>query len=203
MLDCMDERVMTVLMLELENLGDAMSINTEQYDRATDLIDQPESNEIEIISRVMFAAQSILTVAALVSKLLLPPPKRPQGCKCELAPEQEADYARIKRRCTELKKALGIKGDLPPEIKSRTVRNHLEHFDTRIDKFFAENPDAEHKHRVVAPADMFPANLALRHVDYRTHTITVLGDSVSLVAMKDAVYDIAVQARQWLNDHEN
>lgn len=189
-------------MTELENLGNSMEIASQQYNEAIRLIDEPgEANHVEIISRILFAGQSILTVAALVSKVLIPPPKRPNGCKCELTPEQEQSYQLIKHRCKTLRKALGIKGELPPEINSRSVRNQFEHFDTRLDDHYAKYSHGEYKQRVVATADAFPIELAMRHVDYKAHTISVFGETVSLQAVRNAVCDIGGRAQRWVREN--
>lgn len=198
----MDKRVLGHLMTELENLANAMQISTDQYHEALHLMDDPgDKNDLEVISRMFLAAQSMLTYGALVSKMLVPPPKRPPGCKCELSPEQELDYDRVKRRCKELKKALRVKGEYPAEIKSRRVRNYFEHFDTRLDAYLAESLDLDYKQRVVAPADMYPINLAMRHLDYRAHTVSVFGETVSLKAVRDAVFDIGGRAQRWIRNY--
>lgn len=191
-------------MTELENLGNSMEISVKFYHDSLRLIDDPgDANDLEIVSRIFFAGQSILTVAALVSKLLIPPPKRPNGCKCALTPEQEQSYQRIKHRCKTLKAALGIKGELPPEINSRSVRNHFEHFDTRLDDYYANDLDKEYKQRVVAPSDFYPAHLAMRHADYRAHTISVFGETVSLQAVRDAVLNIGGRAQKWIRENSD
>ena len=201
MLIDVDKMVIGGFMTELENLGNSMQIAAQQYNEALRLIDDPGSaNQNELISRILFAGQSILSVAALVSKVLIPPPKRPNGCKCALTPEQESDYQRIKHRCKTLRKALGIKGDLPREINSRSVRNHFEHFDTRLDEYYAAHSHEDFRQRVVAPSDVYPTALAMRHLDYEQHTISVFGETVSLAATRDAVFDIAGRAQRWVKE---
>ena len=80
----MDQRVMDVLMRELDNQGDAVVVAWEHYrDAITALYEEMPQNVRRNVVRVFLAVQVILTSGALVSKLLwMSQPQRPQGCTC-------------------------------------------------------------------------------------------------------------------------
>ena len=87
-------------------------------------------------ARIFLAVQGVLTSAALISKLLwMSQPQRREGCTCPPEEADEARFAQAKRRCRALRKALGIANEMP-EL-NRRVRNSLEHYDDRMDRWLA------------------------------------------------------------------
>ena len=102
-----------------------------------------------------------------------------------------------------LRTALGIKGS--PLLESRTVRNALEHFDERLDRYF------EAGHRVVVDRNIGPKNrlvvigdkpaLHLRLIDTEAGTVSVLEDAVPIQGLFDAIADVSNRAQVWLTEH--
>lgn len=202
-----EDDTLRVLMRELRNLGDAMRMSAVQYNSAIDLIESDDGqNEREIIGRAFLGAQSMLTVGALVSKLLLPTGSpRPMGCTCALDPDERTALDVAKQRSRALRKALGIQGNLPDELNSRRVRNSIEHYDQRLHSWLSEDREGRFLDRVVGCPDQSvngnPVSSAMRHIEPHAHTLSVLGESISLVALAEAVYNLANQADQWLMEH--
>lgn len=187
----MDERVIDVFLMELVSLGEAMRISVAQYN------DAKKSHEND---KVFLAAQSILTCGALVSKMLwMSQSQRPKGCSCPRDAAEQAKHNRAKERCKALRDAVGIKG--AHVLENRKVRNGIEHFDDRVDEFFAEDPHANYFHRIYTEG---PNAIVveggepryMRHIEGTTNTVTVLDDSMSLQEVADAVLDIAQKAQR-------
>ena len=90
-------------------------------------------------------------------------------------------------------------------LESRTVRNALEHFDERLDRYF----EAGHrmvvdrnigpKNRLVAIGDKHP--LHLRLIDTEAGTVSVLEDDVPSQGLFDAIDDVSNRAQGWLTEH--
>ena len=88
-------------------------------------------------------------------------------------------------------------------LESRTVRNALEHFDERLDRYF------EAGHRMVVDRNIGPKNrlvvfgdkpaLHLRLIDTEAGTVSVLEDDVP--SLFDAIADVSNRAQVWLTEH--
>ena len=160
----------------------------------------------EQLAVVFFAAQGMLTAGALVSKILwMSQPQRPDGCRCPQLPSEKEKAMRAKRRCKELRDELGIK-DQMQELSSRRVRNAFEHFDDRIDTFFADG-NTWYFDRIVGPSNTVVvrnegidrAVKYMRRFDPEKVELSVLDDSISLQALLDALDDIGIRAQRWLD----
>lgn len=156
---------------------------------------------------VFYAAQGMLTAGALVSKMLwMSQPQRRAGCACVSDPAEQEIAERAKRRCKDLRAALGVKGDIP-ELSSRRVRNAFEHFDSRLDSYFADG-NMTYVDIVVGPPDTVVYRSGrptkyLRRYDPDTTELHVLDDSISLQALLTALEDLAERAKQWLADNSD
>lgn len=197
----MDQRVMDIFMRELDNQGDAVKVAWEQYrDAITALQEERPQNVRQNVARVFLAVQAILASGALVSKLLwMSQPQRPQGCTCPPDPAAVERNDRAKERCKALRNALNIKGGI---LQSRKVRNSFEHFDDYLDSYFAHDPGRMVADRFIASLDPLQGSvLFMRHLDPDSNIISILGESVPLAEIRDAVTDVADRAAQWLDEY--
>jgi hypothetical protein len=150
------------------------------------------------MARIFLAVQGVLTSAALISKLLwMSQPQRREGCTCPPEEADDARFAQAKRRCKALRKALGIANEMP-EL-NRRVRNSLEHYDDRMDRWLAAD-DATIYATGVGPPDSVGDGTQgfMRGFDPPTMTASVRGDSISLPELMGAVEDLSSRAKQWL-----
>ncbi|WP_172936445.1 hypothetical protein [Rhodococcus sp. MS16] len=104
----------------------------------------------------------------------------------------------------ELRMALGITS--LPALKSRRVRNSIEHFDDRLDNFFSNAEGSSTiAERIIGPIDTITVGdipvRYLRHLDLDDDTFTVLEDSVSLGDLTEAVDEVARKAEAWLQSN--
>lgn len=98
------------------------------------------------ISDVFFLLENLLNCSAKVSLLLWP--------------DARGDQSRGK----ELRERLGIADDSP--LKTRAARNHLQHFDERLDKWAAATKDGNYIDNNLGPRANFPKDKpVLRHFD--------------------------------------
>jgi hypothetical protein len=85
-----------------------------------------------------------------------------------------------------------------PEL-NRRVRNSLEHYDDRMDRWLAAD-DATIYATGVGPPDSVGDGTQgfMRGFDPPTMTAPVRGDSISLPELMGAVEDLSSRAKQWL-----
>jgi hypothetical protein len=117
--------------------------------------------------------QLILISAGNVSKILWPPRK--------------ASAARGAR----LRKILSIDDNNP--LADRRLRNHFEHYDERIEHWFASKNSSTYKDLIMGPLQgydrQFPSNVH-RGYDNTTQTLTFRGESMNLGAVLKALIEI-------------
>ena len=119
--------------------------------------------------RVWYSLQALLVAGGNVSKILWP--SATSGPKGQV-------------RGDSLRDALGVQEGSP--LRCRKLRNHLEHFDERLDDLL-DGPC------LVVDSNIGPANairaqgLSLRHYDPRLGVISFAGDSYELAPLLEAV----------------
>lgn len=122
-------------------------------------------DQIEVWSSI----QSILVAAGNVSKILWP---------------QEKKYAVRGKRLREL-----LKVDDNNILSDRSLRNHFEHYDERIEKWFKGKSSAVYSDLAIDPLKSMRRNFPTNHhraYDPLTHTLTFRGESFDLAAVKNA-----------------
>lgn len=122
--------------------------------------------------------------AAMVSKMLWPISK--------------AAFA--KRRGKMLREALSVNDGI--SLNSKTLRNHLEHFDERIDKWYQKSGFVIYADRNVGPRDMniLPGKATeaiFRHYSPADGIYSFHGDEVSIPLMGDELRRIHDSARKF------
>ncbi|GAA8853584.1 hypothetical protein DUHN55_44690 [Helicobacter pylori] len=140
--------------------------------------------------RQFAALQSLLSAAALISKLLW----------CERGRDTPAFS---KQRARQLREALLVNDD--STLKTRDVRNGFEHFDERLDRHLV----AGKRHVIdsnIGPHSMIIINgespLHLRLLDPESAVASVLDDKVNLNDLNRAITDLAEGVHAWLREHD-
>ena len=132
---------------------------------------------------------SLLVHAGNISKLLWPIPSKDKAKAAVMASRASALLGRLK-----------LPSHIGPVLSSRELRNHLEHFDERLDAWAGSNPTSL-VDRNIGPLAAFgvisPA-MVLRHYDPTSRTFIFAGttyDIGQLVAAVTQVRDAALAAR--------
>ena len=193
----MDDWTTAVYVRELVHQAEAAQLAAHEFNAS---LKSPGGNGT---ARAFAAVQSLLAAAAMVSKMLWP---KPSNFRFDGSPLKEAEVVQCKTtvdRGRTLRTALGIKGS--PLLESRKVRNALEHFDDRLDRYF------EAGHRMVVDRNIGPKNrlvvigdkpaLHLRLIDTEAGTVSVLEDEVPIQGLFDAIADVSNRAQGWLTEH--
>lgn len=188
----MEDFVVRTYINELIHQGEAAHIAVQDFNTSLNNQDGP---------RTFAAVQSLLAASAMVSKLLWPHPPNILPNDSPIEPDQEEHRQFTLARGRTLRKALKIKGI--PVLESRKVRNALEHFDDRLDRYFREG------HRMVIDRNIGPREQMiivdgqipthLRLIDNEKCTISVLDDEVSIQQLFDAMMDVMRRANEWLS----
>jgi hypothetical protein len=128
---------------------------------------------------VWCSIQSILVAAGNVSKILWPQKK------CEARGEA-------------LRRLLKIEFDHNYLLSDRKFRNHFEHYDERIDAWFAENRSAVYTDLVMNPfPSIFGSSFNNYHRAYNsvTQTLTFRGKTIDLAAVLKELDEIRLKCR--------
>lgn len=129
-------------------------------------------------SDIWSSIQVILNTAGNVSKILWP--------------SRRASSLRGK----VLRELLNVDKSNP--LSKRTFRNHFEHYDERIDDWFASRSSGSYTDFSLGPpqgyARQFPSNVH-RGYDYTTQTLTLRGESLDLGALVKALAEIRQKSR--------
>ncbi|MFT2815648.1 hypothetical protein [Leifsonia sp. A12D58] len=174
-----------------------------------ELVNQAEAAELAVadfnaalaggargVARAFASVQALLGAAALISKLLWPQPPSRNANGDSLTSDEETQRAFTIARARRLRELTAIKG--LPILESRKVRNGLEHFDERLDKFFLSGQSIV-ADRNIGPKDRLviigdaPA-MHLRLIDNERLTASVLGDEVSLQGLMNATQLVGMKA---------
>ncbi|MFA6046380.1 MAG: hypothetical protein WC718_15455 [Phycisphaerales bacterium] len=157
------------------------------YQQMRRLVTSPSSaSDIEEhIGTVFQALNNVLTCAANVSKLLTTPNKKPL----------------VTDRGEALSKRLNVLASSP--VHNRILRNHVEHFDERIDTWAATDPNHIWASDFVGPlniAVIHGANIPVRRrYDPMTDTFHFLSDQIELYAVKEELRRIQLAADEVIN----
>ena len=122
--------------------------------------------------------QSILVAAANVSKILWPARKR------------------YRARGKQLRELLGVDDD--NLLSDRTLRNHFEHYDERIEDWFDNNKSAVYMDSRIDPFEPTPYSLPqLFHRSYNptSRTLSFRNESIDLAAVLAALAEIREKCR--------
>lgn len=179
---------------EIRHQGRATEIAWEHYESALEDLESRTKESARAIDECFMAVQSILTSAALVSKLLWMSNPTPQTSS---DPEPDPLVGIARERCKAVRKTLHIKSI--PVLESRRVRNSIEHFDSRLDEFFEGIEAGVFVDRNIGPVSHAvvvngkPPRF-LRHIDPTTNTMIVLDESVDFGAVAKEVIRLAAAA---------
>lgn len=122
---------------------------------------------------VWFALQSFLTASANIAKMLW-------GSGARLASQRE-----------DLRTSLGVDDNSP--FRDVSMRNHFEHMDERIDRWWEKSENHNHFDQNIGPIGMFgnPADIDMfRMFDPETTEVRFWGESVSLQQVVDEIHKI-------------
>jgi hypothetical protein len=128
--------------------------------------------------RFWYSVQAMLTAVANVSKLLFPVKKACEG------------------RAVHLRGLIGSlltdPFDSAPPPRARTMRNHYDHFDERIDlKWWTASGRKERADYCFFPLgaleSQFGATNCFRNYDMTTRTLTFMGDNFEMQAVENAL----------------
>jgi len=134
-------------------------------------------DQIEVWSSI----QSILVAAGNVSKILWP---------------QEKKYAVRGKRLREL-----LKVDDTNMLSDRSLRNHFEHYDDRIEKWFKGKSSAVYSDLAIDPLKSMRRNFPTNHhraYDPLTQTLTFRGESFDLAAVLKELKEIRIKCRHFV-----
>ena len=134
-------------------------------------------DQIEVWSSI----QSILVAAGNVSKILWP---------------QEKKYAARGKRLREL-----LKVDDNNILSDRSLRNHFEHYDDRIEKWFKGKTSAVYSDLAIDPLKSMRRNFPTNHhraYDPLTQTLTFRGESFDLAAVLKELKEIRIKCRHFV-----
>jgi hypothetical protein len=131
------------------------------------------------------ALHSLLSHAANLSKLLWP-----------AATKDKAKAAVMQGRAARLLNKLSLQAHIAPILSNRDLRNHLEHFDERLDTWAALNPPGL-VDRNVGPLAMlgtFPVAAVLRHYDPIAQIFIFAGDRYHIGELLRTVAEVRAAA---------
>lgn len=160
----------------------------------------------EVAGDVFVNARAVANAAAMISKVLWPGQMR-------RAPDEEEELFVRRRRLAEvrgpaLREMLGVDDESP--LKNRAVRDAIEHFDERLDRRLS-SPDRNIVINSMGPPNMIHMEGAtepfyLHHYDPQTTKYTILGDSMSIAVVEEALVNLfnaamaqqgAIEQRRW------
>ncbi|MFL1562454.1 hypothetical protein ACI77J_14685 [Pseudomonas sp. O64] len=155
---------------------------------------------VEINKEYFRSVHSFLTHLSNISRLIWPPALSPkQNCFCgkPRAMDLTCGTCVARMRSTEILNALDI---LEPEhiLKNRTLRDHLEHFDERLDKWMQTS-----KRRCYVQDNIGPLGAIqgldqvdmMRNYDPTTGSFSFRGETYSLVDLFAGLQDVLSRTR--------
>lgn len=155
---------------------------------------------------VFLNARAVANAAAMISKILWPGQMRKARDEDGQQFERRRQLAEI--RGPALREALGVSNESP--LKNRAVRDAIEHFDERLDRRLS-SPNRNIILNSLGPPNMFhvegePDPFYLHHYDPQTTNYTILGDSMCIAEVENALVHLfnavmqeqsAIQRRRW------
>ena len=133
-------------------------------------------DQVEVWSSI----QSILVAAGNVSKILWP----------------STEYIERGERLREL-----LKVDDNSILSDRSLRNHFEHYDDRIEKWFKGKSSAVYSDLAIDPLKSMRRNFPTNHhraYDPLTQTLTFRGESFDLAAVLKELKEIRIKCRHFV-----
>jgi len=154
-----------------------------------------ESQARDICARAFFYVHALLAHSGNLSKLLFPSPPRRRKCGLAApAPGIKRKLGFARERGKVLRAALSVDGRSP--LRSRKLRNHVEHYDERLDELF-ETGDAvsvADMNITTGPAILVPGVRFLRNLDVGKMVVSFEGDEVNLRALQKELQRIRTSA---------
>lgn len=140
-------------------------------------------------------AEAVISDTAMVAQLLWPDARPGPGESGEEFKRRKA-YAR--ERGSALRQIIGISGDSP--LRSKALRNSIEHFDERLDKVTMDPPRLIMRNNI-GPIDMIDGiegaeAMHLHHFNPEDGRYTILGDSVSIPEVIQALQSLSIQVEE-------
>jgi hypothetical protein len=142
--------------------------------------------------RFWYALQSFLTAAANISKLLWPIETRGRSKEDKILADWRLERGR------DLRQLLTVPDDSP--LRSRTFRDHVEHFDERLDQWVHDAQATEDRLllvRFIAPG-MAPEyrptpERCFLYFDAEDYTVTFRGERYELVRVAQVIHALGEQ----------
>ena len=153
-----------------------------------------QNQEIELeegVDRFWYATEAFLRATADISKIFWPP-----------KPLDASLVGITNQRGKDLRRVFGVKDDSP--LRSRTLRDHFEHFDERIDLWYASST-----HHNIIDSNLFPRRFLDKSIDYLRNfdpeewVLFFAGDELSLKPLIEAVEELAEKTRVPTLDNAN
>lgn len=138
-------------------------------------------------------AQALVHHAAAVSRIFWPP-----GCKDKHARQRAA------RRGEALRKAIGLA--TPHPVQSRTLRDHFEHFDERLDEWAEASRNRNIVNRLVGArnaigGDGIADGDIIHHYDPALNIYAFRGEKFDVQALATGLEDIVSKMKAKLGDY--
>ena len=194
----MNPWLVSVYVRELNYQADCARIAADQLNVS---LNSPTDNQSEL---TFAATQALLGSAAMMSKMIKgDPPQRPKG---GISAAQTAEFQTLTRWAKERSDALRAIYDAQriAVLHRRGVRNSFEHFDHRMDSFFASNPTANYFDRSIvsniqtAVIDGGKPPRYMRLINLETNSVSVLEEKVSLQELFDATAYVGQRGAEYL-----
>jgi len=149
-----------------------------------------EDQDPAVFDRVFGSSQAILTAASTIFWIFTPDRDGRRA-------QDQKNFSQ--ERARRIQEALG---SLPPVLESRAVRNSMEHFAAKLDDHLVERPNViTHNAITHSGADGILIGgekpFYVRAVERDTGRLSVLAESISLLEVMDAIYDVAGRANAW------
>ena len=175
----MEKHAQDIYLREVRQHAKYIKLAKSQLERAL------EQTDAGVDDGVFMSLQTLLSSAAMLSKLFWPP-----GDKVPPA------------RGPHLRELLGVGEESP--LRNRRLRDHFEHYDERIDAYAASGQRI-HIDRNVGPADMFgaiPSEMIHRHYDPLTEVVSFRGDEFNIGPLVEAAAQLTTAAHALLPEGE-
>lgn len=155
---------------------------------------------LEVNKEYFRSVHSFLTHLSNISRLIWPPALSPkQNCYCgkPRAKDLTCSICVARMRSSDILKALDIT-EHEHVLKSRTLRDHLEHFDERIDNWMQTSKRQNYIQDNIGPVSAFlkvDECDMMRSYDPSTTNFSFRGESYSLVVLFAGLKDILIRTR--------
>ena len=201
----MEEHVETVFLSETEKQCEFAMNAVLGLNNVLERLNDPQNPAHSTLQAEVFrAVHSFLTHASNVSRLLWPaPPRRYRKDSDNDNAKKLAAHAPSSRA-----KALRERMGLTPEhtLKSRRLRDHLEHFDERLDEWERTSVRKNYAQDLIGPKNMIAgldATDMMRWFDNTNNHFYFRGEEYDLQKLADAVGDVRKRAAQAIGELED